>query len=171
MFFDEVLKRYNSDQIKRYLLNDDNNTKYSITCFNNYLKNEENYNRLKKIIGDIYIKFINKNILTDNIEGMYDNIFLSNLCTYVELDKLKKLVMNLDKNNLNKDGSILFAYLWNIDFCNKIYGEDWIEAYKMPIFREKFKEYITEYHPVKSVYNYMHKTPDKEDLVMIYRKK
>ena len=105
------------------------------------------------------------------IEGNYDNIFLSNLCTYIGLDKLKELVINLDKNNLNQDGSILLAYLWNIDFYETIYGSNWIEAYKMPIFREKFKEYITEYHQVRSVYNYMHKSSYGEDLVMIYRKK
>lgn len=171
MFFEEILKKYTPKQIKRYFLNDDLNDKYSITCYNNYLKSEEDYNKLKKIIGDIYIKYINQDILVGDIEGKYDNIFLSNLCTYIGLDKLKELVAKLDKNNLNNNGSILLAYLWNIDFYETINVEDWIEAYKMPVFKDKLKEYITEHHRARSVYNYIHRSPYGEDLVMIYRKK
>ena len=45
--------------------------------FNTYLKDEESYNKLKSIIKKITFKYINGDIFNDDIQGKFDNIFLS----------------------------------------------------------------------------------------------
>lgn len=171
LFFDELFSLYDNDKIRSNLFDDDEDRNQVIKGFNNYLRDEESYNKLKSIICKITFKYINGNIFEDNISGKFDNIFLSNLCTITSLKELKGLLEKLDKNNLNNNGSILLGYLWDASFNNDTIKDDWKEIYKMPIVREYLKEYITEAHGVKNYRDILWEEDRKSDLVLIYRKK
>lgn len=168
MFFDEIINNYDKDQIRFSLFNDNEYRNSVIKDFNDYLKNEQNYNTLKSIINDISFKYINGNIFTTKLNEKYDNIFLSNICTYNSLKRLKKLLETLKENNLNLDGSILLGYLWNIGYNSDYYEDNWKEIYKMPVTREVLKDYITESHTLYSKAEVLRGT---NDLVLIHRKK
>lgn len=168
LFFDEIINNYKPVQIRERLFDDSEYRNDAIKCFNEYLKNEENYNKLKSIIEGISFKYINGDIFTTKLTKKYDNIFLSNICTYHTLKSLKKLLLALKENNLNQNGSILLGYLWDIRYESDYYEEQWKDIYKMPIVREVLKEYITEAHPVRTDEKLL-KGPN--DLALIYRKK
>ena len=172
LFFDELFTLFRSTEIKDNLSAAEEDRPKIITSYNTYLKDEQTYNALKNKLKGIYFNFINTNIHDANIDRKFDNIFLSNLCTYCELDKLKELIDKLAANNLNESGKILFAYLYNIKFDEKYYEKDWKTIYKMPIMKEVLKDYIHEYHEIKGDYGIMWDHPEeKEDLVLIYKKK
>lgn len=170
LFFDELFCLYKPKDIREDLFDDDESRNKVINSFNIYLRNEETYNKLKSIIKSINFNYINGDVFEDNINQKFDNIFLSNLATTTTLDKLKELLDKLNNNNLNKNGSILISYLWGIDFNETFYKDDWAEIYKMPIVREKLKEYIIEYQNVKDPISIVHDFDRKKDLVLIYRK-
>jgi len=170
LYYDELFSNYETQRIVDYLMDDDEYRPAAIKGFNIYLKNEENYEKLKKEIHNINFQFLNGDIFEIDIPDKYDNIFLSNLCTYVKRNKLKKLLEKLDKNNLNTNGKILFAYLFNTDYNNKEYGPDWQEIYYLDDTKKEFQYYLSEYHQITSARNFVHHENKKEDLVLIYRK-
>lgn len=171
LFFDELFSLYDNKTIRENLFDDDESRNKVILNYNNYLKDENSYNKLKGIINKLYFKYINGDIFLDKIDGKYNNIFLSNLCSITSLKNLRDLLVKIDKNNLKEDGSILLGYLWDISFdCNE-FDKNWKDIYKMPIVRNYLKDYISETHSIKSSRDIMFDTNKKEDLVLIYRKK
>lgn len=171
LFFDELFSLYEANKIRDRLFDDDEDRNIVIKGFNKYLKDEESYNKLKSIISKIGFKYIYGNIFEDDINGKFDNIFLSNLCTITSLEKLKKLLEKIDKNNLNNEGSILFGYLWDTSFYSKSYKEEWKDIYKIPIVKEYLKEYITEAYGILGSRDILWEENRKRDFVLIYRKK
>ena len=171
LFFDEIFNLYSYRRIAGRLLDDDEHRNVVIRGFNNYLKNEKNYNKLKNNLKQINFKFINGDIFKDEINDKYDNIFLSNLCSWYDVNELKKLINKLDKDNLNNNGSMLISYLYGIDFYSKNYNENWHKIYDMKNTRNILKSYITEHHKIKDGRSILFDDRDKNDLVLIYRKK
>ena len=169
-FFKEIFNNYQLEKISDYLMNDDENNYRVIKGINNYLQDEESYNQTKMILKDIGFKYINENIfrITDNIK--YDNIFLSNICTYVTLLELKDLIEKLKNNNLNDGGSMLFAYLWDTNFDDNEPNLEFIEIYRMPATRHWLKEYITDYYQIPGISDILFRKDKNSDLVLVYRK-
>lgn len=170
LFFDELFSLYGGNEIRDRLFDDDEDRNIVIKGFNNYLQDEESYNRLKLIIRKICFKYIHGNIFEDDIDGKFDNIFLSNLCSVTSLERLKYLLEKLDKNNLNNGGSVLLGYLWDANFDSEKYKDDWKDIYKIPIVREYLKEYITEVYDIPGSRDILWKEDEKCDLVLVYRK-
>lgn len=171
LFFDELFSLYDGNKIRDRLFDDDEDRNIIIKGFNKYLKDEDSYNRLKSIIKKISFKYICGNIFENEINGKFDNIFLSNLCTITNLEKLKNLLEKIDKNNLNNKGNILFGYLWDTCFHIENYKDYWKDIYKIPIVKEYLKEYITETHDILGPRDILWNDDKKSDLVLIYRKK
>ena len=169
LFFDELFSLYDGSLIRDRLFDDDESRIPVIKGFNFYLRDEESYNTLKSSLKRISFNFVNGDIFQDEIKGIFDNIFLSNLCTTVDVDKLKNLLVKLKDNNLSADGSILVGYLWDMDFDNNDYKDDWSEIYKMPIVREKLVDFITEHKKIRDSRDIIWNEDEKRDMVLIYR--
>lgn len=171
-FFNEIFNKYSREKISDYLMNDDENNYRVIKSINNYLHDEESYNKTKKILKDIYFKYINENIFNFNSNLKYDNIFLSNLCSCegVSLFDLRDLIKKLNDNNLNNYGSILFAYIWRTNYDSNEWEPEWKDIYKMHATRNWLKEYITEHHQITGIDDILFSPEQKNDLVLIYRK-
>ena len=171
LFFDELFSLYEPTKIRERMFDDDEDRNVVIKGMNKYLKDEESYNKLQTIIRKISFRYINGNIFEEDVNGKFDNIFLSNLCTVANLEQLKSLLQKLDRNNLNSGGSIQLGYLWNASFDSEEYKDDWKEIYKMPIAKEYLKGFITEAHQIPGPRDILWDDPTKKDLVLIYRKK
>lgn len=174
-FFLNIFSFFNQDNnrlelIKKYLILDDGDDS-SLTCkINNYLNDEKSYHLLKKYLKDICFNFINQDIFNFNSSLKFDNIFLSNICTTVGILKLKSLLLNLRDNNLNNKGSMLMAYLWNINYDSQEEGFDWKEIYRMPATRVFLKELISEHYNICGISDILFNTGRTSDLVLIHRK-
>ena len=169
-FFDKIFHEYDMNRICDYLMLDDLTHSKLIKEFNNYLHDEKSYNELKKNLKDISFKFIFENIFSFYSNLKFDNIFLSNICTITPLIVLRDLLINLKNNNLNNNGSIQLAYIWNTNFNDNAENFDLKEIYRMPATRTILKDFITEHHNIKGEYDTMFDKDSKSDLVLIYRK-
>ena len=56
-------------------------------------------------------------------------------------------------------------------FKDEEFQDDWKEIYKMPIAKDKLKEFISEAHDVLGSRDILWEENKKRDLVMVYRKK
>lgn len=171
LFFDELLSHYESSQIRDNLFDDDEYRNSVIKSFNAYLKDEDSYNKLKSIIKNINFLYINGDIFKDDIPGQYDNILLSNLCTTTNIQNIKTLLEKLDLNNTKANGNILIGYLWNINYYEENFLDDWKDFYKLPLTKEVLKNFISEHHQINGAIDCLKKENTKSDLVLIYRKK
>ena len=171
LFFETLFTKYNKDKIIKYLFNDDEDNFQVIKNINNYLQTEENFLKLKKIIGSINFNFMNQDLFKYQSAMKYDNIFLSNICTIVSLYELRDLLVKLKNNNLNINGRILIAYLWNMQFNSNYIDFEWKHAYMMPATRLLLKDFITEHYNIKGISDIKFNQDKQRDLVMIYKYK
>lgn len=171
LFFDELISLYKWKKIRSRLFDDDEDRKIVIKGINKYLHDEKSYNKLKSVIRKIHFKYVYGNIFEDDIDGKFDNIFLSNLCSVTSLENLKVLLQKLHKNNLNSKGSVLFGYLWNTSFDSETYKDYWKDIYKMPIVKGIFKDYISQHYDIVGPRDILFEDDSKSDLILVYRKK
>ncbi len=89
------------------------------------------------MIDKVNVNFVQGDIFKDNIIGNYDNIFLSNLSSYYDLPEMRDL---FDKMllNLNDDGQIMIAYLYDASIDSDDYMEGEAEIYNIPKVIETF---------------------------------
>jgi len=86
------------------------------------------------------------------------------------LNKFKMLLNRLSTTNLNEEGKMLIAYLWDISYDSEVYNEDWLPIYNLPLVKEQFKDYITEHHQVNGARSMIWWQEKQKDLVLIYKK-
>lgn len=144
MFYDHVLNNCSRSPGKCVYYDFDDRLK-DMKEFNSYL-NEKEYNKLKDIISDKKVDFINVNVanLPEILDGeKFDMILLSNISDYIHtiypLDHLKKYRELIDKliDNLNLYGVLQVGYIYSryhkgayiSDFCfnekrNKVFTLD-----------------------------------------------
>ena len=172
-FFEYLLNNYTRNKISDYLMIDDqDNNSLVIKQINNYLQSEDSYNKFKNILKDINFNFINQNIFNFQSNTKYDNIFLSNLCSIkgLNLYQFRDLLTKLKENNLSINGSMLIAYLWNMDFNSNEINFEWKQVYNMPATRFLLEDFITEYYNITGIDDITFNRNLKSDLVMIYKK-
>lgn len=170
LFFDELFNTFSPNDIRSSLFNDDEVRNNVIKGFNIYLRDEESYNKLKSIISDISLKYIQGDMYEDEIPGKYDNIFLSNISNAAKFPEYKALLERITSCNLTSTGSAQIAYLWDIYFDETYYEKDWFDIYKLPIVKKEIGHLITESHDVLSGRDILWHENKKRDLVLIHRK-
>lgn len=114
IFWKELTDTFKPKEIKK-LFTPDVPFTYELKVLNNYLKNEESYNKTKSTIRNLKPNFINANIYKYKLNRNYDNIFLSNIADYNKVDDTYELYNRL-KDNLNPGGKILVAYLYGTNY-------------------------------------------------------
>jgi len=169
-FWNELLANIRSRGRIETILKDKEVRSRVIKGYSLYLDSEENYNKAKKAVKDICFKYIVGNLLTDKVEGSYDNIILSNISSYINPDELLNLIRKLD-SNLNHDGRMLFAYLYDADFHLDGNMGDQPKIYDMDFVKEYFKYYLSEHYAFPNSRKIVWPDDDNFDLALVYHKK
>lgn len=167
LFWDDLLQQFNK-RIRDCLFTDD---EYSIDILkktNKYLKNNVEYNKLKNKILHSKVSFETKNILEDNFNDTYDNIWLSNIPMYIkEKEKILSLANKFYKL-LNNNGILILSYLYDTKINTK-YQTNWAPIFDLKNIIDLLKDYNPELLTFdgveKSIYN-----KDIKDSVLILRK-
>lgn len=111
MFWDKLFQEYSGLDIRTKLFIDEEQSKSILCHVNTYLRNDCYYDELRKIINDVNIDFQQGNIFEDNLLNSYDNIFLSNICSYYSNEQMIELFNRL-LPYLNDDGNLMIGYLY-----------------------------------------------------------
>lgn len=167
-FWTELFKRYNRVLIREQLFNMDENKYKIVRCMNYYLNNNDTYNELRNKINTANVKFIQGDIFKYEIKDTFDNIFLSNLSSYYSLAKIREL---FDKMllNLNDNGKMLLAYLYETTIDDEDYMDGEAEIYNIPKVLKTFPREI-EFNSFIGGRGLLFKSSKLRDSVITYRK-
>ena len=170
IFFDDLFNKSNPKEVRDTYFIDSNYHNKVIKNFNIYLCNDNAYNKLKNIVSDVNIDFINQSIININLNREYDSIFLSALCTEMTLKKFLDLVKKLN-NNISSDGIIILGYLWNNNIYTEEYANVWKNIYNNPKSNKYLEKYLSYVYEVGGYINYLWENNKRDDKVLVYQKK
>ncbi len=136
-FWNQIFDKYQGVVVRSELFSTDEYRAKMVKTMNPYLNSDDDYYALKNKIDKANVKIVNGNIFDDEINGTYDNVFLSNLSTYHSLKDMRKL---FDKMLEHLNNQMLVAYLYSTD-KDSDYMEGEPEIYNLP---EVFKTFPKE---------------------------
>lgn len=164
-FWDYLFQKYRSLKIRKRLFQLDLCAANQKTTFNEYLKDDEHFNELKKKINTSNVTFENANIFITTINDLFDLINISNILDYYGYESIKGLIQRLVRS-LTEEGKIaLYLYatekdklsigMENYEDIDKLISllDGHIDAYTFP-----------------STYEYMGKKIPTNDTIMTYKK-
>ena len=170
-FFDELFDKYDAKVIRNSLFNDNDYHIKAMRNFNIYLRNDQTYNKTRKMMEKISFNYQDKSILEENITEKFDVINLSSLCVNISLDKLIHLISRLDKNNLSDNGMIILGYLWDNDMYTEDYPNVWKKIYQDPNSNKFLNKYLTDILYINGYRDFLWEENTKDDKVLIYNKR
>ena len=119
-FWTRLLSKERPELVRKRLFSTDERNSHIIKRVNDYLHDEDSYQKARLALQETKMTFIEGDIMSTSIPGTFDNIFLSNIPCNYSLDETKKLVERLIPH-LNDDGKILISYLYSLtpdfEFC------------------------------------------------------
>ena len=110
------------------------------------------------------------NILTDKVDGMFDVIDLSTLCTTNPLHKMINLYDRLDKDNLDENGLMVLGYLWDINMYTEDYPNVWKKIYEKPDVNRFLNKYVDGVYFINGYRDYLWEQNNIGDRVLMHRK-
>lgn len=170
LFWDEVFSLYDSVTIRKSLFSEDEERATTLKGMNLYMKDETWYNKVKSSIRDVNPTFIIGDVFDTKVDGFYDNIFLSNLGKYHEVEEFKLLVDKMN-NNLSVDGKMLICYLYQTNINSK-YQKGFASIYDLEKVYSLLGNYITSMETFCGIRGIIFEddTYDK-DSILVYKKK
>lgn len=166
-FWDSLFSEYGGLKVRSKLFKNDELLSRVLLKVNSYLSSDMEYLKLRSMLYDININFIIGDIFDTELTKNYDNIFLSNICAYNEVIKLKELFDRL-LLNLNDDGRILIAYLYQTVRDTK-YNDDWLEIYDIENTLRLFSDNV-DFSSFIGVKGILHNDELMKDSVITYKK-
>lgn len=167
IFWKYLFENFKVQKIKRNLFNNDIQLKYELIYSNKYLENENNYQKIKSKIKNLHPYFINSDIYNYELKRNYDNIFLSNMPDYYEVDETYQLFDKI-KSNLNEHGKIQITYFYDTDINTK-YLDIYCPIYNLKKTLSLFQE--TELYTFNGTPNRKKEMPIDKDSILVYKKK
>lgn len=129
-YFDFMYSYYNNNGVDLYRNLCVNANIHSAIINNDYLKNEDNYNKTKELIDNTTIKYYQKDLLNlHSLSEQYDVILLSNIYDYLTSDwngiisaeEFNSYIEQNLSNLIRQNGIISLSYQYHYKVKNKIY--------------------------------------------------
>lgn len=168
LFWDELFCTFSSIDIRNNLFSLDENRTYVILGCNPYLQSSLLYAETKKKIKNIRPNFLVGDLFNLDLQGKYDNIWLSNIGTY-HSRHLVKIMTDKLVNLLNIDGKLLISYLYKTTIDTK-YEEGWEKIYDLDKIFNMLKEYSPILKSFIGVDGIKFNDQTIKDSILVYRK-
>lgn len=167
-FWNELFQRFRPIDIRNNLFSLDEDRTYVISGCNSYLQSEKNYKEARNRITYVKPNFIHGDLFKLNLDGKYDNVWLSNIGTYLSRYSIKDMTDRMSKL-LSDDGKLMISYLYQTTKDTK-YQEDWSPIYNL----EKIFTLLKEYDPTLISFIGTHglkfNDSNMKDSILVYRK-
>ena len=168
LFWDELFQSFDPITIRNNLFSSDEDNNTIIKKSNPYLLNNFTYEQTKIKIKTINPTFINEDIFKINLQRKYDNIWLSNIGTYLSRHFIK-IMTDKFSNLLNDDGKLLISYLYKTTKDTK-YQKDWSLIYDLEKTFNVLKEYQPDLISFIGIDGLKFDDDNSKDAILVYRK-
>ena len=112
-FWDALFEKFKGKKIRNRLFMKDEYNGKTIKKINSYLSDSRVYSGMKCKLQKANVKFINQSVLDLDIDNSFDNIWLSNIFSFLNISDIKKMVENMD-TRLNDNGRLLINYSYDV---------------------------------------------------------
>jgi len=167
-FWENLFYNYDSIRIRENLFCLDEYNLSTVCEVNQYLQNDVAYDYLKKLILNVNPIFIEDSIFKFNSIKKYDNVFLSNIATFLNDSQIMEL-RDKSLNLLGNDGSMLFAYLYN-HTKNTKYQDEWCDIYNLNNIKNMLKDYEVKIKEIPGVDSFKFNNVNYIDSALILKK-
>lgn len=168
LFWNELFKTFRPIDIRNNLFSLDEDRTYVITGCNSYLESEKKYNETRNRINLVKPNFINGDLFKLDLNNKYDNIWLSNIGTYLSRESVKDMTDIMSKL-LNDNGQLMISYLYQTKEDTK-YQEDWSPIYSLDKLFDLLKEYNSSLISFIGTQGLKFKDKNMKDSILVYRK-
>ena len=116
IFWEELFKKFEPIIVRKKIFSFDEDKNKIIINSNPYLQ-EASYEETRRIIKDVHITFVNEDIMKAKFKRKFDNIWLSNLTSWLGSKSAMKM-FKVTEALLEEDGKLLLSYIYgpfNVD--------------------------------------------------------
>ncbi len=167
-FWNILFQRFSPYSIRNNLFSLDEDRTYVISNCNSYLQSEKKYTESRNRIRCVTPNFINGDLFELNLDSKYDNIWLSNIGTYLSRYSIKDMTDRMSEQ-LEDNGKLMISYLYDTAKDTK-YQDDWSPIYNL----EKIFALLKEYDPTLISFIGTHglkfNDQNMKDSILVYRK-
>ena len=165
LYFDELFNTFTGLTIRKALFVDDEDLLSNIRKSNDYLKSYYLYNETANKLKKVKPKFICGDIKDIDEKTKYDNIWLSNIPTWMgDKEEIFKILIR-NYGCLNENGKLLASYLYHPRFIFKTSEISPVYWYKKML--EELKEYNIEFKDIECMSKYY---GDDKDGILVLQK-
>ncbi len=170
IFWHELFKKYEPSLVRESLFNDDENRLSILKIINRYLKDSSSFAKVKANIGQIKPKFVTDDIITTDKLEKYDNIWLSNIGSFLkDYEQIKNFTDKMVEH-LNAEGKLMISYLYWLNGYT-VYNGDNLPIYNLNKVYQLLKHYNLELRSFLGIRGLKKADEGIEDSVLLYRKK
>ncbi len=169
LFWEELFQTIEPIKIRENLFTHDEGRTIEITGCNDYLQNNDSYNNAKIKIKNINPKFICGDLFKTKLERKYDNIWLSNIGTYLSNPELAAMVY-LMADHLSEHSQLLISYLYETTE-NTRFNIDFKNIYNLNNTFELLKQFNPQIISFIGTNGLKYKNKNIRDSILVYRKK
>ena len=105
-----IAYKYPQEDIEKLFRKDDKSFPEIVRC-NNYMRNDHEYNKARKALEEINIKFVTDDIKGLKAEKEFKTIWLSNVAHHLEPEDITQMAKNCSAH-LAPGGKMLVCYFW-----------------------------------------------------------
>ena len=168
-YFDELFSIFSNITLRKTLFSPCEYSTKRIEKFNLYLKSNILYDEAISKVKIVRPKFIFKDIFEIDNNFKYDNIWLSNIATWLnEKHKILEL-FNKTYSCLNKEGKLLFSYLYSTTMQSK-YEENYVPIYDLNTIFDILKKYNIELKEFDGVKSDSDRIDEQKDSILLVKK-
>ena len=169
LFWNSLFTKFSGREVRRYLFQADEEQNKTITSCNLYLQSEKNYHNLKSNLEKVKPTFIKGNIINHQLDRNYDNIWLSNIGSYLTEEDIQKVAETFP-NHLEDNGQLLISYLYETT-KNTIYQNNWPSIYDFDTVSFLFEKYNPELISFLAVKGIVINNSSIQDTAILCRKR
>lgn len=169
LYFDELFNTFSGSTIRQALFVYDEDSTDILERSNLYLKNELLYDETRKKIKNVEPEFVCKDIFDIDDAHKYDNIWLSNIGTWLKTEKEILDLINKTYACLNYDGKLLVSYLYKTN-ANTSYNSNFAPIYNLKVIKKLLKSYKLELREFDGIDIKCWNKDERKDSALIIKK-
>ncbi len=169
LFWDELFNNFKPVDIRNRLFSLDEDRTNVISGCNPYLRDLTSYEKTRDKIKKVFPQFITGDLFKVDLMRNYDNVWLSNIGTYLSRDFIENMTDKSAKS-LNQNGSLLISYLYHTT-ANTKYKNSWCLIYDLEKTFNILKEYNPKLISFVGVDGLKFQDSNIKDSILVYRKK
>ncbi|MBR4830531.1 MAG: DUF3419 family protein [Bacilli bacterium] len=165
-YFDTLFSRFIGIVIRKSIFQTDEHIPDIVVKSNPYLSSDISYDETKERIKNVNTEFLCQDVLNIDVNKSYDNIWLSNIATWLDKKNIIKMA-NSTYPLLNDSGKLLLSYLYHLGINTK-FDPEREPIYNIELMKKLFKKYNIELKEFESVSTHYKK--DLKDSILTLTK-